>query len=149
MLFDIFRARVGVVLLNGNNILLIRNTKQSPPTFHLPGDIVKVSETLEAAAKRSVKEQTGLDIELQKLLYVRDDLSENRQRVDIIFLGLLKPEQNLTKKENPNIKVDWVALDILKSINLQPEILKEKILYDYKNKFKTNAKYIKYSPDIL
>lgn len=142
MLFDIFRARVGVVLLNGNNILLIRNIKQSPPTFHLPGDVVKVSETLEAAAKRSVKEQTGLDIELQKLLYVRDDLSENRQRIDIIFLGLLKPEQNIAEKENPNVKVDWVTIDVLASMNLQPEILKEQILYDYKNKFKASAKYI-------
>lgn len=142
MLFDIFRARVGVVLLNGNNILLIRNIKQSPPTFHLPGDVVKVSETLEAAAKRSVKEQTGLDVELQKLLYVRDDLSENRQRIDIIFLGLLKPEQNIAEKENPNVKVDWVTIDVLASMNLQPEILKEQILYDYKNKFKASAKYI-------
>ena len=142
MLFDIFRARVGVVLLNGNNILLIRNVKQSPPTFHLPGDVVKVSETLEAAAKRSVKEQTGLDIELQKLLYVRDDLSENRQRIDIIFLGLLKPEQNIAEKENPNVKVDWVTIDVLSSMNLQPDILKEQILYDYKNKFKASAKYI-------
>jgi ADP-ribose pyrophosphatase YjhB (NUDIX family) len=142
MLFDIFRARVGVVLLNGNNIMLIRNIKQSPPTFHLPGDVVKVSETLEAAAKRSVKEQTGLDIELQKLLYVRDDLSENRQRIDIIFLGLLKPEQNIAEKENPNVKVDWITIDVLTSMNLQPEVLKEQILYDYKNKFKNSAKYI-------
>ena len=142
MLFDIFRARVGVVLLNGNNIMLIRNIKQSPPTFHLPGDVVKVSETLEAAAQRSVKEQTGLDIELQKLLYVRDDLSENRQRIDILYLGLLKPEQNITEKENPNVKVDWVTINILESMNLQPEILKEQILYDYKNKFKASAKYI-------
>lgn len=142
MLFDIFRARVGVVLLNGNNILLIRNVKQSPPTFHLPGDVVKVSETLEAAAKRAAKEQTGLDIELQKLLYVRDDLSENRQRIDVIFLGLLKPEQNIAEKENPNVKVDWVTIDVLGSMNLQPEILKEQILYDYKNKFKASAKYI-------
>lgn len=142
MLFDIFRARVGVVLLNGNNLLLIRNVKQSPPTFHLPGDVVRVNETLEAAAKRSVKDQTGLDVELQKLLYVRDDLSDNRQRIDIIFLGLLKPEQNLQEKENPNVKVDWVTIDILPSMNLQPEILKEQILYDYKNKFKASAKYI-------
>jgi len=142
MLFDIFRARVGVVLLNGNNILLIRNVKQTPPTFHLPGDVVKVSETLETAAKRAAKEQTGLDIELQKLLYVRDDLSESRQRIDIIFLGLLKPEQNITEKENPNMKVDWVTIDVLSSMNLQPEVLKEQILYDYKNKFKASAKYI-------
>jgi len=142
MLFDIFRARVGVVLLNGNNVLLIRNIKQSPPTFHLPGDVVKISETLEIAAKRSVKEQTGLDIELQKLIYVRDDLSENRQRVDIIFLGTLKPEQNLQGPENANVKVDWVTIDVLKSMNLQPEILKEQILADYKNKFKASAKYI-------
>ena len=142
MLFDIFRARVGVVLLNGNNILLIRNIKQSPPTFHLPGDVVKVSETLEAAAKRSVKEQTGIDIELQKILYVRDDLSENKQRIDIIFLGMLKPEQNLQEPENANVKVDWVTIDVLKSMNLHPEILKEQILLDYKKHFKSDARYI-------
>lgn len=142
MLFDIFRARVGVVVLNGNNILLVRNTKQNPPTFHLPGDVVKVSETLEEAAKRAAKEQTGLDVELQKLLYVRDDLSENKQRIDIIFLGLLKPEQNLQNPENANVKVDWVNIDVLQSMNLQPDILKECILADYKKNFKVNARYI-------
>ena len=142
MLFDIFRARVGVVLLNGNNILLIRNVKQSPPTFHLPGDVVKVSETLEVAAKRATKEQTGLDIDLQKLLYVRDDLSENKQRIDIIFLGLLKPEQNLQEPENPHIKMDWINIDVLKSMNLQPEILKEQIIIDCKKHFKADARYI-------
>jgi ADP-ribose pyrophosphatase YjhB (NUDIX family) len=108
----------------------------------LPGDVVKVSETLEVAAKRAAKEQTGLDIDLQKLLYVRDDLSENKQRIDIIFLGLLKPEQNLQEPENPNVKVDWITIDVLKSMNLHPEILKDQIIADYKKHFKSDARYI-------
>jgi len=141
-MFDAFRARVGVVLINNGQILLIRDIRQKPPTFHLPGDIVKLNETLETAAKRSVKEQTGLDIDVEKLRYVRDDIGDGRHRLDAFFLGAISRQQELTANENQNFKVDWVNLEILESMDLFPQFLRAKILEDYRNKFRDGAGYV-------
>lgn len=142
MMFDAFRARVGVILINNGQILLIRDIRQKPPTFHLPGDIVKLNETLDAAAKRAVKEQAGLDIDVQKLLYVRDDIGDGRHRLDAFFLGAISRQQELAPQENQNFKVDWINLEILESMDLFPQFLRSKILEDHQNKFRDGAKYV-------
>ena len=141
MIFDSFRARIGVVLITNGQILLVRNTRKDPPTFHLPGDIVKVNETLEQAAKRAVKEQAGIDVEVQKLLYVRDGLDAEKHRLDLFFLGKIGKEQD-TLADHPNFKIDWVNIGIMESMDLFPKFLRRRVLKDYKNKFKDTSEYV-------
>jgi ADP-ribose pyrophosphatase YjhB (NUDIX family) len=143
MMFDSFRARVGIILVQGRDILLLRDTKGTPPTFFLPGGVVRLGETLEAAAKRETKTQTGVDIELHKLLYVYDNIKEDgKHRLDIFFLGKVAEEQQAVPGIQ-NTKLDWVRMDLLPSMNLNPQILREQILKDWKNKFKTESVYLK------
>ncbi|MEM2874278.1 MAG: NUDIX hydrolase [Candidatus Nanoarchaeia archaeon] len=145
MVFDSFRARVGVVLMQGRNILLLRDSRQSPPTFFLPGGVVRLGETLETAAKREVKSQTGVDIELQKILYIYDNIKdENKHRLDIFFLAKIVAEQIATPRMQ-HIKLDWVNIDLLPSMNLSPQILREQILNDWKAKFKNETKYLRHN----
>jgi ADP-ribose pyrophosphatase YjhB (NUDIX family) len=140
MLFDSFRARVGIVVINGGQILLVRDTRHSPPSFHLPGDVVKLGETLDVSAKRAVKEQAGLNVEIQKLLYVRDDISDDRHRLDLFFLSKLSDLQE--PAADTQFKTDWVNMQILESMDLLPKFLKKQILKDWKNKFAVDARYI-------
>ena len=143
MIFDSFRARVGVILVRGKDILLLRDSRANPPNFFLPGGVVKLGETLETSAKREVKIQTGLDMELQKLLYICDNIKdENKHRLDIFFLGKIAAEQQASPGMQ-NIKLDWINIDLLPSMNLSPKILREQILKDFKDKFKAEAKYLK------
>ena len=64
---------VGVVCLKGDQVLLIR--RGQPPRLNqwsLPGGRLEWGETLEAAALRELKEETGVDAELLGLLDVVD-----------------------------------------------------------------------------
>lgn len=66
---------VGVVCLRGREVLLIRRGK--PPRegeWSLPGGRVEWGETVEAAALRELREETGVQAELTGLLAVVDGL---------------------------------------------------------------------------
>jgi 8-oxo-dGTP diphosphatase len=141
MIFDSFRARVGVVVINNGQILLVRDKRTDTPTYHLPGDVVKVNESLEYAAKRAVKEQAGVDIDVGKLLYVRDGLAADRHRLDLFFVGKLSGIQELVV-DKEHFRVDWINLSILESMDLYPKFLRKSILKDYKEKFREAGIYV-------
>lgn len=64
---------VGVVCLKGDQVLLIR--RGQPPRLNqwsLPGGRLEWGETLEVAALRELKEETGVDAQLLGLLDVVD-----------------------------------------------------------------------------
>ncbi|MEM4714174.1 MAG: NUDIX hydrolase [Candidatus Nanoarchaeia archaeon] len=143
-MLESFRARVGVVILNENKLLLLRYLKQNPPAIFLPGGVVRLGEKLEEAAKREVKAQTNLNIELQKLLYIYDNIKENgnKHRLDIFFLAKAKNIQELNQNFS-DIKLDWINVDLLPSIDINPKIIKDQLLKDWKEKFKSEAKYLR------
>ena len=77
-----------VIALPGDRVVLVRR-KYPPPGWALPGGFVEVGETLEAAAVREAKEETGLDVTLVDLLYVYSDPRRDPRRhtVSTVFLG--------------------------------------------------------------
>ncbi|MDD5617170.1 MAG: NUDIX hydrolase [Candidatus Methanoperedens sp.] len=82
---------VDTVIIYQGKIVLIR--RKNPPFqdhFALPGGFVEVGETVEEAAVREAKEETGLDVRLLKLLGVYSDpLRDSRgHTVSVCFLAL-------------------------------------------------------------
>jgi 8-oxo-dGTP diphosphatase len=77
-----------VIALAGDRVVLVRR-KYPPPGWALPGGFVEEGETLEAAAVREAKEETGLDVTLTDLLYVYSDPRRDPRRhtVAAVFLG--------------------------------------------------------------
>ncbi len=77
-----------VVLLSGDRVVLVRR-KYPPPGWALPGGFVEVGETLEAAAVREAREETGLDVTLTDLLHVYSDPRRDPRRhtVTAVYLG--------------------------------------------------------------
>jgi 8-oxo-dGTP diphosphatase len=67
------RVGVGVIVLDGARVLLIRRGK--PPKqgqWSLPGGHLELGETLRAAASREVQEETGLSVQVRDLVDVFD-----------------------------------------------------------------------------
>ena len=64
---------VGVVVWHGDRVLLIRRNK-APRRGHwsLPGGAQKLGETVAQAARREVKEEVGLEIELGEIVATVD-----------------------------------------------------------------------------
>ncbi len=62
-----------VIIYNGKIVLVRRKNPPFKDQFALPGGFVEIGETVEKAAIREAKEETGLDIEIIKLLGVYSD----------------------------------------------------------------------------
>jgi 8-oxo-dGTP diphosphatase len=60
-----------LIRINGGVVLIRR--KNPPFGWALPGGFMDEGETCEAAAIREAKEETGLDVHLEHLLYVYSD----------------------------------------------------------------------------
>ncbi len=81
---------VDALILYDKKIVLIR--RLNPPfkdKFALPGGFVEIGETVEAATLREAKEETGLEIELIKLLGVYSEPSRDPRghTVTVCFLA--------------------------------------------------------------
>jgi 8-oxo-dGTP diphosphatase len=77
-----------VIALPGDRVVLVRRA-HPPPGWALPGGFVDEGETLEAAAVREAREETGLDVTLTELLYAYSDPRRDPRRhtVSAVFLG--------------------------------------------------------------
>jgi 8-oxo-dGTP diphosphatase len=62
----------GVVVLNDRALIVKRAHEPRKGEWSLPGGLVELGETLAEAAKREIKEETGLDVEIGEVIEVFD-----------------------------------------------------------------------------
>jgi ADP-ribose pyrophosphatase YjhB (NUDIX family) len=73
---------VGGVVVHRNRVLLIRRGRQPlKGEWSIPGGMLELGERLEAAARRELKEETGLDVESLEVLAVFDRIMRKGSRV--------------------------------------------------------------------
>ena len=79
------RIRVNGVLIEDNKILLVEQDVSERRRWAHPGGKPEFGETMEQAIIREMKEETGLDVSVDCLLYVTDRISRDDHRVIISF----------------------------------------------------------------
>jgi 8-oxo-dGTP diphosphatase len=69
----------------GENVLMVKNKGENGSYYTLPGGAVEPGETLEEAAIREVKEETGLDVEIGDVFSVSEAFFEERGHHAVFF----------------------------------------------------------------
>ena len=120
--------RAAAIIIDNGFLLLMHRTKPNKEYYVLPGGSVESDETPEAACIREVEEETGLVITLAKKVLALN----NEGRLEHYFLvstyeGQLhigKPESDRQSSDN-QYALEWVRLEHLEQINLQPPSLRK------------------------
>lgn len=117
------RVAVGAIIFKENKVLLVLRGK--PPAQNLwsiPGGSVKLGETLQQAAEREIKEETGLNIRAHEPIYTFDvvDLDDNGNiRFHYVIVDLLADVVDGTMRPGDDaLEVRWVSSKALKNLKL-------------------------------
>ena len=130
------RIGVGIVLMIDKKLLLAK--RKNPPAaqkWSLPGGLVELGETVKDAVRREALEETGLTIEVGKLLEVVeliDKAAEGNIRYHYILLDYLASASGGTLKAGSDVSAlklfDWRDLQ-----KLELPILTREFIARHKN----------------
>ena len=117
------RVAVGAIIFKENHVLLVLRGK--PPAQNLwsiPGGSVKLGETLQQAAEREIREETGLNIRAHEPIYTFDvvDRDDNGNiRFHYVIVDLLADVVDGTLRPGDDaLEVRWVSSKALKNLKI-------------------------------
>ena len=149
------RIRAGVFILQGDKVLLVEQSH--PVTGEIwwtpPGGGREAQDAdMFACAKREAKEECGLDVELDRVIYLREfyDIPLDTLMMEIYFLaasyyGEIRPEVEQTPDVPypPITRAAWFDKESIQALQVFPEMLKDTFWEDKKAGFSG----VRYLPD--
>jgi 8-oxo-dGTP diphosphatase len=100
-----------------------KNEKVAGGTWECPGGKVEFGEDLETALIREVKEETGLNIDVIRILYASVYNSDPKKQF-IILTYLSSCDDHTVTLSNEHMNFQWVGKDQVKSL-LAPNIIRD------------------------
>lgn len=134
-----FKFRVNGILTHNDEVLVVK--MENNPFYCLPGGHVQMGEDSEKAVIREIKEETGYNAHINKLVTTTENFFTRKNGKKIHELGFyyllnLDDKESINNKEydmiednedNISLHFKWIPIDELKNINFRPQELKEKI----------------------
>ena len=124
-------------LLIRNNKLFVQKDKDN--VCALPGGHVDFGETSATTLVREFKEEIGVDVIVNRLVWVEEHFwkwgDKNAHQIHFYHLVSLKNDEDIpddfieTMHDNKDVSLQWLALDQLKSVEIYPDFLPEKICH--------------------
>ncbi|MBQ0943579.1 NUDIX domain-containing protein [Ideonella sp. 4Y16] len=122
------RISAGVIVEHDGRLLLVRHVKPGAYDFWVaPGGGVKGTESLEEAAAREAREETGLEVHVGRLLYVEEFFNPECRHVKFWFAARFMGGQ--LNWSHPDAVAEhitqaaWHELDALSGLTVFPSFL--------------------------
>ena len=126
--------RVAGILIRNNKLFV---QKDNDNVFAIPGGHVSFGETSENALIREFKEEIGVDILINRLVWVEENFWEwgkkKAHNISFYYLVSLKNDKDISDtfskpiKDNSDILLSWLDFNEMKNATVYPEFVKEKI----------------------
>ncbi|MEM1618690.1 MAG: NUDIX hydrolase [Desulfurococcaceae archaeon] len=119
-------AAVGAVLLKENSVLLVK--RKYPPgvgKWSIPGGVVEPGERIAEAARRELKEETGLEAEPVGILWVLNNIVYDRERrvlYHYVILDVLFDSSSIRGELKPGGDVEDAAWMSIPEIQQRPDV---------------------------
>ncbi len=137
-------TRLSVIVVNDDKkILLVRHRKGTRTYWVLPGGRLEYGEAFNECAVRELKEETGLDIAVGKIVFLSEAIAPDRSRhiVNIYVTGNVIGGTLKLGNEPVLAGVDYFAMSELEGLTLFPPIAKN-ILDAIEHGFPGDIKYL-------
>ncbi|KAA0002406.1 MAG: NUDIX hydrolase [Thermoplasmata archaeon] len=123
------RLTVDGVIIKDKKILLIkRKNEPFKGKWALPGGFVEYGETVEDAVIREIKEETGLDTKIEKLLGVYSDPVRDPRGHTISIVYLLSPKKGVLKGSDDAMEAKFFDIENLPPLAFDHEkIIKDAV----------------------
>lgn len=128
---------VGLVFNSEGQLLLVERYKNGDHYWVFPGGGWEVGETLEQAVVREIKEESSVDVAVERIVYAFDDAAKLGPSYYCLcrYLGgepWLDPtgEEGSRMTEDNQYKPQWVDRAKISQINLVPTEIKQRLSGD-------------------
>jgi 8-oxo-dGTP diphosphatase len=134
---------VDLIVQKGSQLLAVKRKNEPFKGYlSLPGGFVDEGERVEDAAKREVKEETSLDVQINAILGVYSDPKRDPRRhtASVVFIGVVS-ENHMTEAlaKDDAEELEWLDLDGIE--NKRFGFDHKQILLDYKAWTKSNGTF--------
>ena len=124
-------VRVGIMLIKDNKILLHKNDNRD--NYVLPGGGIHFLESSEEAIIREIKEETGLDIKVDKCVSTIENIFEHQgikfHEIYFIYKGTFVDDIDTSKIinniEGKPIKYGFVDIDKIEDYYILPVVIQD------------------------
>lgn len=132
-----FVYRSGAIIIENGCVLLVTNA--SANYYYTVGGAIHFDETAQDAAIREVKEETGVDYEVDRLVFVNEAFfkeecgvhkGKNFHEISMYFLMKPRGSQEIHSDSyciDGKETLEWVPLDKLKSVTVYPEFFADRL----------------------
>ncbi len=119
---------VGVLISDKDRYLIVKRGKDpNSGLWSIPGGLVEIGERVSEAAVREVKEETGLDVNLVRVIGVVDkiirDGDSNVKYHFVIIDYLAEQRTGILKAASDALEAKWVKADELTRYDLTPSLV--------------------------
>ncbi|MDU2673064.1 MAG: NUDIX hydrolase [Clostridium sp.] len=131
-----FRYRAAAIIIENGHVLFAGNERES--YYYSIGGGVHIGESSEEAVKREVFEETGIEYEVDRLVFIHENFFmgdgslSGKECHEIAFYYLMKPRGTFELNSNSYVQgikenMYWIPIDKLNEYRAYPTFFEDKL----------------------